>query len=88
MVLFNARERAGHLPLEVDEGEVTSVAFGPEEIIARGYRGRAGVPGGGVALLTPKASGSQFAASGQGRHCHERSLRVGGQDRRDIWRRL
>src|SRR5208337_1693444 len=49
VVLFDARgERLRSTPLEVEEGEVNSVAFGPEGKIAAGYRG-SGV--GGVVLF-------------------------------------
>src|SRR5208337_2910529 len=49
VVLFDARgERLRSTPLEVKEGEVNSVAFGPEGKIAAGYRG-SGV--GGVVLF-------------------------------------
>ena len=50
VVLFDARgERLRPAPLEVKEGDVTSVAFGPEGQIAAGYGG--GVRGGGVVLF-------------------------------------
>ena len=50
VVLFDARgERLRPAPLEVKEGYVTSVAFGPEGQIAAGYRGVGG--GGGVVLF-------------------------------------
>ena len=51
VVLFDARgERLRPAPLEVKEGHVTSVAFGPEGKIAAGY-GVGGVDGGGVVLF-------------------------------------
>ena len=50
VVLFDARgERLRPTPLEVKEGDVWSVAFGPEGQIAAGYRG--GLGGGGVVLF-------------------------------------
>ena len=50
VVLFDARgERLRPTPLEVKEGDVTSVAFGPEGQIAAGYGG--GVGGGGGVVL-------------------------------------
>ena len=50
VVLFDARgERLRPAPLEVKEGDVTSVAFGPEGQIAAGYSVRGG--GGGVVLF-------------------------------------
>ena len=50
VVLFDARgERLRPAPLEVKEGYVRSVAFGPEGKIAAGYGG--GGPGGGVVLF-------------------------------------
>ena len=50
MVLFDARgERLRPAPLEVKEGDVRSVAFGPEGKIAAGYGGRGS--GGGVVLF-------------------------------------
>ena len=49
-MLFDARgERLRPAPLEVKEGDVTSVAFGPEGKIAAGYSG--GVRGSGVVLF-------------------------------------
>ena len=54
VVLFDARgERLRPAPLEVKEGEVTSVAFGPEGRIAAGYSGDdcIGGDGGGVVLF-------------------------------------
>ena len=51
VVLFDARgERLRPAPLEVKEGDVTSVAFGPEGKIAAGYGG-VGVGVGGVVLF-------------------------------------
>ena len=52
-MLFDARgERLRPAPLEVKEGHVTSVAFGPEGKIAAGYLGgRGGDLGGGVVLF-------------------------------------
>ena len=49
VVLFDARgERLRPAPLEVKEGKVNSVAFGPEGQIAAGYSGRFGVGFGDV----------------------------------------
>jgi hypothetical protein len=52
VVVFDARgERVGPAPLAVEEGHVSSVAFGPEGRIAAGYHGGLGVGGGGVVVF-------------------------------------
>ena len=86
VVLFDARgERLRPAPLEVKEGYVTSVAFGPEGQIAAGYGGGARRRRRG-ALRRPWRAAPTRAAGGQGGRCQERGLRAGGQDRRGIWR--
>ena len=86
VVLFDARgERLRPAPLEVKEGDVTSVAFGPEGQIAAGYGGGRRRRRG--ALRRPGRAAPTRAAGGQGGRCHERGLRAGGPDRRGIWRR-
>ena len=88
MVLFDARgERLRPAPLEVKEGAVTSVAFGPEGQIAAGYGGRRRRRRRRGALRRPGRAAPTRAAGGQGGRCHERGLRAGGPDRRGIWRR-
>ena len=88
MVLFDARgERLRPAPLEVKEGAVNSVAFGPEGQIAAGY-GVGGVGGGGVVLFD--ARGERLRPTPlevKEGECQERGLRAGGPDRRGIWRR-
>ena len=57
VVLFDARgERLRPAPLEVKEGDVTSVAFGPEGQIAAGYGGGGGGVGGVVLFDADPAS--------------------------------
>ena len=88
-MLFDARgERLRPAPLEVKEGDVTSVAFGPEGKIAAGY----GVGGGGVAAAwcssTPGASGSDPTPLEVKEGDVSASVAFGpeGTDRRGIWR--
>ena len=70
--------------LDIPEGHVMSVAFGPDGRIAAGYLRR----GGGVVLFD--ARGERLLAAplevkeGAG---HERGLRARGPDRRRLWRR-
>ena len=84
VVLFDARgERLRPAPLEVKEGDVTSVAFGPEGKIAAGYGARRRRRRRG-ALRRPWRAAPTRAAGGQGGRGHERGLRAGGPDRRGI----
>ena len=86
VVLFDARgERLRPTPLEVKEGDVTSVAFGPEGKIAAGYGGVGGGVG-GVVLFD--ARGERLRPTPlevKEGDVSERGLRAGGQDRRGIW---
>ena len=85
VVLFDARgERLRPTPLEVKEGDVRSVAFGPEGKIAAGYRRRRTAAA--WCSSTPGRAAPTHAAGGQGGRCQERGLRAGGQARRGIWR--
>ena len=67
VVLFDARgERLRPTPLEVKEGDVMSVAFGPEGQIAAGYVGGAQRRG---ALRRPGRAAPTHAAGGEGGPC-------------------
>ena len=82
VVLFDARgERLRPAPLEVKEGGVTSVAFGPEGRLAAGYRRRRRRRRRG-ALRRAGGAAPPGAAGGQGGRRHERGLRPGGPPRR------
>ena len=87
VVLFDARgERLRPAPLEVKEGGVTSVAFGPEGQIAAGY---ASAPAAAAAWCssTPGASGSD-PRRWRSRRAMSRAWPSGRRaDRRGIWRR-
>ena len=77
---------SGPHPVEVKEGGVTSVAFGPGGIIAAGY----GASASSAAWCCSDAKGERLRARprrGQGGRCHERGLRPGGHHRRGISRR-
>ena len=83
VVLFDAGgERLRPAPLEVKEGEVTSMAFGPDGRIAAGYSGVGG--GGGVVLFDAggeRLRPRRWRSGGLG---YEHGLRARRPDRRRI----